>query len=60
MKDISTGKADGPQQAIGMSGIRKRYVSRICVESDEWVNAFPQRKLTVEWPLILLGTATLK
>ncbi len=45
VKGISTRKLDDLVQALGMSGIPKSQVSRLCGEIDERVNAFPDREL---------------
>ena len=47
-------------QALGMSGISKSQVSRVCGEIDERVNAFLQRELSGEWPYVWLDATYLK
>ena len=37
-------------QAMGLSGISKSKVSKLCKEIDERVNAFLDRPLAGEWP----------
>ncbi len=41
-------------KAMGMSGVSKRQVSRLCAEIDERVNAFLNRPLEGEWPRLWL------
>lgn len=60
VKGISTRKVDDLVQALGMSGISKSEVSRICGEIDERVNAFLQRELSGEWPYVWLDATDLK
>lgn len=45
VKGISTRKVDDLVQAMGMSGISKSQVSRLCEELDERVEAFLNRPL---------------
>jgi transposase-like protein len=40
VKGISTRKVDDLVQALGMTGISKSQVSRLCAELDERVEAF--------------------
>jgi len=37
-------------QAMGLSGISKSQVSKLCKDIDERVNAFLDRPLVGEWP----------
>jgi transposase-like protein len=60
VKGISTRKVDDLVQALGMSGISKSQVSRVCGEIDERVNAFLQRELSGEWPYVWLDATYLK
>ncbi len=60
VKGISTRKVDDLVQALGMSGISKSEVSRMCGEIDERVNAFLQRELSSEWPYVWLDATYLK
>jgi transposase-like protein len=41
--DVSTRSVDELVKAMGMNGISKSQVSRLCVEIDERVNAFLER-----------------
>jgi hypothetical protein len=42
---------------MGMSGVSKSQVSRLCEEIDERVNAFLQRPVEGEWPYIWIDAA---
>src|SRR4051794_41943092 len=45
---------------MGLSGISKSQVSRLCGEIDERVNAFLDRPLDGEWPYLWLDATYLK
>jgi putative transposase len=60
VKGISTRKVDDLVQALGMSGISKSQVSRLCSELDERVKSFLTRELTGEWPYLWLDATYLK
>ena len=47
---ISTRRVDDLVQAMGLSGISKSQVSKLCKDIDERVHAFLSRPLTGEWP----------
>jgi len=47
-------------KAMGMSGISKSQVSRLCAEIDERVNAFLDRPLEGDWPYLWLDSTFLK
>ena len=49
---VSTRAVDDLVQAMGMSGISKSEVSRICQEIDGRVNAFLDRPIEGEWPYL--------
>jgi putative transposase len=49
---VSTRAVDDLVQAMGMAGISKSEVSRICQEIDERVNAFLGRPIEGEWPYL--------
>src|SRR6202789_2621929 len=51
IQGVSTRSVDELVQAMGMSGISKSQVSRLCGEIDERVNTFLNRPLEGEWPL---------
>jgi putative transposase len=60
VKGISTRKVDDLVQALGMTGISKSQVSRLCVELDERVAAFLSRPLSGHWPYLWLDATYLK
>ena len=47
-------------QAIGLSGITKNAVSKLCKDIDERVNAFLDRPPTGDWPYLWLNATYLK
>ena len=47
---VSTRKVEDLVQAMGMSGISKSQVSKLCKEIDERVNSFLERPLDGDWP----------
>jgi uncharacterized protein GlcG (DUF336 family) len=55
---VSTRRVDDLVQAIGLSGISKSQVSKLCKEIDERVRAFLDRPLAGEWLLYLWLDAT--
>jgi putative transposase len=57
---VSTRRVDELAQAMGLAGIDKSRVSRLCKEIDERVNAFLQRPLEGEWPYLWLDATYLK
>jgi transposase-like protein len=50
IQGVSTRSVDDLVQAMGMTGISKRQVSRLCGEIDERVNSFLNRPLEGDWP----------
>jgi len=60
VKGISTRSVDDLVKAMGMTGISKSQVSRLCTEIDERVNAFLSRPLEGEWPYLWLDATYLK
>lgn len=60
VKGISTRKVDDLVQALGMTGISKSQVSRLCAELDERVEAFPNREIPGQWPYLWLDTTHVK
>ena len=60
MKGVSTRKVDDLVQALGMSGISKSQVSKLCSELDERVQSFLKRELTGQWPYVWLDATYLK
>jgi putative transposase len=57
---VSTRKVDDLVQAMGMSGISKSQVSKICEEIDGRVHAFLNRRIDGEWPYLWLDATYLK
>ncbi len=57
---VSTRRVDDLVQAMGLSGISKSSVSKLCKDIDERVNGFLQRPLTGEWPYLWLDATYLK
>jgi transposase-like protein len=57
---VSTRKVDDLVQAMGLSGISKSQVSKLCKEIDERVLAFLKRPLSGEWPYLWLDATYLK
>jgi putative transposase len=57
---VSTRKVDDLVQAMGMSGISKSQVSKICEEIDERVQAFLNRRIEGDWPYLWLDATYLK
>lgn len=60
VEGVSTRKVDDLIQALGLTGIDKSKVSRICLELDEAVTAFRGRPLEVEYPYLWLDALYLK
>ena len=57
---VSTRRVDDLVQAMGLSGISKSSVSKLCKDIDERVMSFLQRPLTGEWPYLWLDATYLK
>ena len=45
---------------MGMTGVSKSQVSRLCVEIDERVDVFLNRPLEGEWPYLWLDATYIK
>jgi transposase-like protein len=60
IQDVSTRSVDDLVQAMGMSGISKSQVSRLCGEIDEKVQTFPTRPLEGDWPYVWLDPTYVK
>jgi transposase-like protein len=60
VKGVSTRKVDDLLQALGLTGIDKSKVSRICKELDEAVEGFRNRPLEGEYPYLWLDALYLK
>src|SRR6187200_394828 len=57
---VSTRRVDDLVQAMGLSGISKSQVSKLCKEIDERVHAFLDRPLAGEWRYLWLDATYLK
>jgi putative transposase len=57
---VSTRRVDELVQAMGLAGISKSQVSKLCKDIDERVNAFLDRPIEGEWPYLWLDATYLK
>jgi len=57
---VSTRRVDDLVQAMGLAGISKSTVSKLCKDIDERVNAFLERPLVGDWPYLWLDATYLK
>ena len=57
---VSTRKVDDLVQALGMTGISRSAVSRLCMELDADIQRFRSRKLEGEYPYVWLDATYLK
>ena len=57
---VSTRRVDDLVQAMGLSGISKSTVSKLCKDIDDRVNAFLDRPLVGDWPYLWLDATYLK
>jgi putative transposase len=63
VQGISTRSVDVVDElvkALGMTGISKSQVSRLCEEIDERVNAFLERPLEGDWPYLWIDATYVK
>jgi len=60
IKGISTRSVDDLVKAMGMSGVSKSQVSRLCGELDEQVGAFLNRTLEGDWPYLWIDATYVK
>ena len=60
VQGISTRSVDDLVQAMGMSGISKSQVSRLCAEIDERVQTFLNRPIEGDWPYLWIDATYLK
>jgi transposase-like protein len=60
VQGVSTRSVDELVQAMGMSGISKSQVSRLCGEIDEKVQTFLNRPLEGGWPYVWLDATYVK
>ena len=57
---VSTRRVDELVQAMGLSGISKSQVSKLCKDIDDRVNAFLDRPIEGEWPYLWRDATYLK
>ncbi len=57
---VSTRRVDELVQAMGLAGISKSQVSKLCKDIDDRVNAFLDRPIEGEWPYLWLDATYLK
>ena len=57
---VSTRRVDELVQAMGLAGISKSTVSKLCKDIDDRVNAFLERPLVGDWPYLWLDATYLK
>jgi putative transposase len=60
IQGVSTRSVDALVQAMGMTGISKSQVSRLCGEIDERVNTFLNRPLEGDWPYLWIDATYVK
>jgi len=60
IQGVSTRSVDELVKAMGMTGISKSQVSRLCGEIDERVNAFLDRPIEGDWPYIWIDATYVK
>ena len=60
VQGISTRSVDELVKAMGLDGVSKSQVSRLCAEIDERVQAFLHRPIEGEWPYLWLDATYVK
>ena len=60
IQGISTRSVDDLVKAMGMSGISKSQVSRLCEEIDDKVQAFLDRPIEGDWPYLWIDATYVK
>ena len=60
IQGVSTRSVDELVKAMGMSGISKSQVSRLCADIDERVNAFLSRPIEGDWPYLWIDATYMK
>ncbi len=60
IQGISTRSVDELVKAMGMTGISKSQVSRLCAEIDERVGAFLNRPIEGDWPYLWIDATYVK
>ena len=60
IQGVSTRSVDELVKAMGMSGISKSQVSRLCAEIDDRVGAFLNRPIEGDWPYLWIDATYVK
>jgi putative transposase len=60
IQGVSTRSVDELVKTMGMTGISKSQMSRLCTEIDERVNAFLERPIEGDWPYLWIDATYLK
>ena len=60
VQGVSTRSVDDLVKAMGMSGISKSQVSRLCAEIDDKVKAFLDRPIEGDWPYLWIDATYVK
>src|SRR6267142_446638 len=60
VQGISTRSVDELVKALGMTGVSKSQVSRLCGELDERVGAFLNRQIEGDWPYLWIDATYVK
>jgi len=60
IQGISTRSVDDLVKEMGMSGISKSQVSRLCEEIDERVQVFIDRPIEGDWPYLWIDATYVK
>jgi putative transposase len=60
IQGVSTRSVDALVQSMGMTGISKSQVSRLCGEIDEKVQAFLKRPIEGDWPYLWIDATYVK
>ena len=60
IQGVSTRSVDDLVQAMGMTGISKSQVSRLCGEIDDKIRSFLERPLEGDWPYLWLDATYVK
>jgi putative transposase len=60
VQGVSTRSVDDLVKAMGMSGISKSQVSRLCEEIDDKVKAFLERPIEGDWPYLWIDATYVK
>src|SRR6187399_2624746 len=60
IQGVSTRSVDDLVKALGMSGVSKSQVGRLCAEIDERVTAFLDRPLEGDWPYLWIAASYVK